>query len=48
VPLSGPKGEGTLHLEATKSGGKWSYSVLRVQTPSGEIDLLAPESGGGD
>lgn len=31
VPISGPKGKGTLYVEATKSTGEWSYSKLVVQ-----------------
>lgn len=41
IPISGPKGAGTIHVDATKpSGGEWNYSVLSVETPSGTINLL--------
>lgn len=41
VPLSGPKGEGTMKVKASKSpGGPWQYSVLEVQLPDGKaVDL---------
>lgn len=41
VPVSGPKGSGTLVAKATKkAGGLWQYSVLEVQVDEGgTIDL---------
>jgi hypothetical protein len=41
IPISGPKGKGTIYLEATKSAGEWTYSKLEVElVESGErIDL---------
>jgi hypothetical protein len=44
VPISGPKGNGTIYLTAHKTAGTWTYSVLQVAIAgSGEkIDLLAP------
>ncbi|MES2924875.1 MAG: cytochrome c oxidase assembly factor Coa1 family protein [Verrucomicrobiota bacterium] len=33
IPISGPKGEGTLHVEAKKSAGVWTYSTLEVAVP---------------
>lgn len=33
VPLKGPKAEGTLFVEGTKSSGQWTYSKLQVQVP---------------
>ena len=41
VPLSGPKGEGTMKVKASKSpGGPWQYSVLEVQLSDGnKVDL---------
>ncbi|WP_395741863.1 cytochrome c oxidase assembly factor 1 family protein [Prosthecobacter sp.] len=36
VPLTGPKGEGTLNVKADKtSGGPWRYSTLEVEFPDG-------------
>ena len=46
IPLSGPKGSGTLYAQATKSAGQWNYRVLKVAVASTgeEIDLLAEEA----
>ncbi len=43
IPLSGPKGKGTIQLEAKKSGGEWTYStlVVDIENPEQRIDLLA-------
>jgi len=41
IPLEGPKGKGTLHVEGTRSGGVWTYPVrefTRSGTP-GKIQL---------
>lgn len=52
IPVSGPKGKGTIYLEALKSTGRWSFQKLEVEIEAtGErIDLLkpgeAPESQG--
>jgi hypothetical protein len=42
IPISGPKGEGTLYLAATKSVGVWNYSSLvrEVKKTKKRIDLL--------
>ena len=42
IPISGPKGKGTIYAVATKSAGDWSYSKLQVKIEStGEtIDLV--------
>lgn len=42
IPISGPKNEGDLYIEAEKSAGEWKYSTLAV-TVDGRIvpiDLL--------
>lgn len=41
IPISGPKGEGSLHVEATKSAGTWTYTTLEAQIPGqpAKIDL---------
>jgi cytochrome oxidase complex assembly protein 1 len=41
IPLSGPKGKGTLYVEATKSAGVWQFAILVVEIEkTGErIDL---------
>ncbi len=48
IPISGPKGSGTIYAVATKSAGQWNYSTLQVEVKgSGQrIDLLGetPES----
>lgn len=43
IPISGPKGKGTLYVEATKSAGTWTYSVMEVAVEGQleRIDLLA-------
>jgi hypothetical protein len=45
IPLQGPKGRGTLYLEATKRAGRWEYSLLElaVDVRAERIDLLAEE-----
>ena len=44
VPLEGPRGEGTLYVEATKRAGAWSYQLLELDVEGGErIDLLADD-----
>ena len=42
VPVSGPKGKGTIYLSAVKRAGKWEYSILQVAIAGREdrIDLL--------
>ena len=47
IPISGPKGSGTLYLEARKSTGEWSFSklVVQIEPSHRRIDLLArPET----
>jgi len=43
VPISGPKGKGTVYVTAQKSAGRWRYSVMQVATDGSDerIDLLA-------
>ena len=42
VPLSGPKGKGTLYFVASKFAGKWTFSKLMVETANNgqRIDLI--------
>ena len=44
IPVSGPKGKGTIYAVAKKSAGQWTYSRLEVEIEGqpGRIDLLAP------
>jgi hypothetical protein len=47
VPLEGPRGEGTLYVEATKQAGAWSYQLLELAVEGGErIDLLEDDAPG--
>ena len=44
IPLQGPRGSGTLHVEARQSGSSWTYTRLTLQ-PDGAgdpISLLGP------
>ena len=42
IPLSGPKGKGTLYVKAMKSAGEWRFSllVLKLDATGENIDLL--------
>src|SRR5262245_46921479 len=42
IPISGPKGKGTVYVSATKSLGQWNYSglVVEVGQTHQRIDLL--------
>ena len=44
IPISGPRGAGTLYLEASKAAGKWKFSTLVVELDHSHerIDLLDP------
>ena len=55
IPLSGPKGKGTLYVEARKSVGQWTLRQLVFEAPdASRVDLLpsydspAPEGDGDD
>ena len=41
IPISGPKGKGTIYAVATKSAGEWSYSKLtvKIESTGDTIDL---------
>ncbi|MEN3368195.1 MAG: hypothetical protein V7609_338 [Verrucomicrobiota bacterium] len=41
IPISGPKGKGTIYAVATKSAGEWTYSklVVKVDATGETIDL---------
>lgn len=45
IPISGPRGKGTIYVAATKSAGEWNYSRLEVEIDATKerIDLLAGE-----
>lgn len=42
IPISGPKGKGTIYVVAEKSAGLWNYSILAVEVSQTKerIDLL--------
>jgi hypothetical protein len=42
IPISGPKGKGTIYVAATKSLGEWNYSglVVEIKETHQRIDLL--------
>ncbi len=44
IPISGPRGAGTIYLEARKSAGAWTFSrlVVEVDATNERIDLLEP------
>lgn len=43
IPISGPKGKGTIYVVATKSAGDWTYSKLLVKVDAtGETIDLGP------
>jgi Cytochrome oxidase complex assembly protein 1 len=43
VPISGPKGKGTVYVRAQKAGGAWTYNLMEatIEASSERIDLLA-------
>jgi hypothetical protein len=45
IPIKGPKGQATIHVVATRSMGKWTYSTLTVVVEGSgkEIDLTEAE-----
>jgi hypothetical protein len=42
IPISGPKGKGTIYVKANKSLGRWNYSglVVEIARTHQRIDLL--------
>ena len=42
IPISGPKGKGTIYIAATKSLGRWNYSglIFEIAKTHQRIDLL--------
>ena len=45
IPISGPRGKGTIYAVATKPAGQWIFSTLEAEVPnrSNRIDLRANE-----
>ena len=33
IPISGPKGSGTLYVVGTRNAGRWQYSTMAVEIP---------------
>jgi hypothetical protein len=48
IPVSGPKGSGTLYVVARKSAGAWEFTVLQLAVAGSakRIDLLADRKEG--
>ena len=46
IPVSGPKGKGTIYVTATKVGGEWDYSKLYVQVDQTKERIQLKESDG--
>jgi hypothetical protein len=48
IPISGPKGKGTLYVVAKKSAGQWRFETLQVEVTGAaeRIDLLRPKDDG--
>jgi cytochrome oxidase complex assembly protein 1 len=44
IPISGPKGKGTIHAVAKKEASSWKYSVLEVQVHGGPTISLLRET----
>jgi hypothetical protein len=42
IPITGPKGKGTIYLDATKFAGQWEFQrlVVGVEGEAGRINLL--------
>ncbi|HVS31632.1 MAG TPA: cytochrome c oxidase assembly factor Coa1 family protein [Thermoanaerobaculia bacterium] len=40
IPISGPQGDGSVVVQATKSGGRWTYQQLYVRIGGDSINLL--------
>ena len=47
IPVSGPKGKGTIYVAAKKFLGRWDYSglVLEIANTHQRIDLLGSSAG---
>ena len=42
IPISGPKGKGTIYVAASKSLGRWNYSglIVEIEKTRQRVDLL--------
>ncbi len=43
IPISGPNGKGTVYVTATKSAGRWQYSVMvcEISSSGNRVNLLS-------
>jgi hypothetical protein len=39
IPISGPKGSGTLYVVGRKSAGRWQYSMMEVELPGRDSNI---------
>ena len=48
IPITGPKGKGTLYVVAKKTAGSWEFRTLQVEVPGAteRIDLLRAKDDG--
>lgn len=50
IPISGPKGKGTIYVVAAKSAGRWDYQTLQVEIDGTKkrINLNESDAAAGD
>lgn len=50
IPISGPKGKGTIYVTATKSAGAWAYKdmVVEIAATKQRISLAGSDAAAGD
>lgn len=48
IPVSGPKGSGTLYVNARKAAGQWEFQRLDLDAGGKRVSLLAGERRTGD
>lgn len=46
VPIAGPKGTGTLFIDATGEGDEWNYNEIRVEVNGQKFDFLEESNSG--
>ena len=45
IPVHGPKGRGTLYVDAHRESGRWVFDTMKIDEGAGrQIDLLARDS----
>ena len=40
IPVRGPKGEGSIQVQGTKEGGRWTYSRMLFEGGGAQVNLL--------